>query len=67
MDRAARRALVAPARDDDPRRRAVGVERAADLSVAEPVAVQPEAAAGGPAGCTARHAGPGLALLHRRR
>ena len=56
-DRVAGRALVAPARDHDPRRRAVRAGRTAELAFAEPVTMQAQPTARGPARGAAVDAG----------
>lgn len=65
QDRRAARAHVAPARDHDPRRRAVRVGRTAELSIAEPVTVQPDQPARRLARSTAVDAGAGPGTCHR--
>jgi hypothetical protein len=65
QDRRAARAYVAPARDHDPRRRAVRVGRTAELAIAEPVTVQPDQPTGGLARGTAVDAGAGPGIRHR--
>lgn len=67
QDRAARRALVAPARDHDPGRRTVRLRRPTDLAVTKPVTVQPDSATRGSARGTADHTRPGSGVLGRRR
>lgn len=65
QDRAAGGALVAAARDHDPRRRTVGLERSPDLAIAEPVAMQTKTAAGGPTRLSAHDARTGPGALRR--
>jgi transposase InsO family protein len=65
--RPAHHARVSPARDDDPPRHAVGIDRTTDLTIAEPVTVEYEVATGGTARRAARHAGSRPRVLHRRR
>jgi hypothetical protein len=52
------------ARDDDPRRHAVGIDRAAHLPIAPSVAVESEAATGRAARGSTRHARARSGLLH---
>lgn len=66
QDRVARRTLVAPARDHDPRRRAIHLGRTTELPIAESVPVQPESPARGPARRAANNTGPRSSALRRR-